>query len=271
MSALKLAQLINLPQRKRRIAAVSATAFPTAERLPGGLGLVFASWLLRLRQPRSAVTGRLLAREMSRRLASTVVLLFPFFVHAAVMEIQLPPEVNAFKQDVGAEIANAQCLVCHSVEYVSTQPPSSRAFWKSSIQKMQQKYGAAIPETQVEELTDYLTRNYGSETKGAPRSSAVPQSHAQPEAPAQVATSDGPHVAAKYGCLGCHNNSVKIVGPAYREIAEKYRSDSEAASKITQQIRQGGSGKWGPILMPPFPQMTTSEAKILSEWILGLK
>src|SRR5437879_2267222 len=56
--------------------------------------------------------------KMLYRLATAVLLAFPFFVRAAVLEIQLPPEVNAFKQDVGAEIVNAQCLVCHSVEYV---------------------------------------------------------------------------------------------------------------------------------------------------------
>ena len=208
---------------------------------------------------------------MSFRLAFVVLTGFPFLVRGAALVIQLPPEVNAFKQDVGAEIANAQCLVCHSVEYVSTQPPLPRTFWKTSVQKMQQKYGAAIPEEEVDVLADYLTRNYGGKTNGAPGLSPGLQTQAQQVAPAQVTNSDGPQVAAKYGCLGCHNVSVKIVGPAYREIAAKYQSDSEAAAKIAQQIHQGGSGKWGPILMPPFPQVTTSETKVLTEWILALK
>src|SRR2546427_60600 len=86
---------------------------------------------------------------------------------ASALEIQLPPETGVFKQDAGAEIANGQCLVCHSVEYVSTQPAMPRSFWKVSVQKMQQKYGAAIPEPQVEPLVDYLTRNYGMTTNGA--------------------------------------------------------------------------------------------------------
>src|SRR5215510_10357164 len=103
-----------------------------------------------------------------RRLATTVLMVLPFFLNAAVLEIQLPPEVNAFKQDVGAEIANAQCLVCHSVEYVSTQPPMPRGLWKGSIQKMKQKYGAAIPEAQVDALSDYLTRNHPPETNRSP-------------------------------------------------------------------------------------------------------
>src|SRR6266705_1149387 len=92
---------------------------------------------------------------------------------ACSLEIKLPPEVSAFKQDSSAEIANAQCLICHSVEYVTMQPPMPRPFWKSSIQKMQQKYGAPIPDVQVEELADYLARNYGLTTN-----SAVAPSHA---------------------------------------------------------------------------------------------
>src|SRR3954471_14445483 len=88
-------------------------------------------------------------------------------------EIQLPPETGAFKQDVGAELANGQCLICHSVEYVTTQPPMLRAFWKASVQKMQQKYGAPVPEAQVEPLVDYLTRNYGITTNGAATASSV--------------------------------------------------------------------------------------------------
>jgi cytochrome c len=183
------------------------------------------------------------------------------------VEIQLPPEVNAFKQDVGAELANAQCLICHSVEYISLQPPMTRAFWKSSVQKMQQKYGAAIPDEQVEPLADYLTRNYGVSTNSAVPMGVAPQK----TPPARSPTTDGPQVAAKYGCLGCHSANTKIVGPAYREIGAKYKSDPEAAAKVEQQIHNGGWGKWGPIIMPPFPQVTTGETRILTEWILGLK
>src|SRR6187551_3139512 len=82
-----------------------------------------------------------------------IILGFSLFAsHAVALEIKLPPETATFKQDVGAEIANGQCLICHSIEYVSMQPPMPRAFWKSSVQKMQQKYGAPIPEDQVESV-----------------------------------------------------------------------------------------------------------------------
>src|SRR6266446_10578513 len=90
--------------------------------------------------------------SMTIRFAIAAILGLTFLGRGAPVEIQLPPEVNAFKQDVGAELANAQCLICHSVEYVSMQPPMTRAFWKSSVQKMQQKYGAAIVDEQVDPL-----------------------------------------------------------------------------------------------------------------------
>ncbi len=186
-------------------------------------------------------------------------------LRAAALDIQLPPEVATFRQNAGAEIANAQCLICHSVEYVTMQPPMPRTFWKNSIQKMQQKYGAPIPNEQVDALADYLTANYGPGTNAAARPAPVIA------ATRTSAASDGPGLAMKYGCLGCHNPTTRIIGPAYREIALKYKSDAEAAAKIDQQIHKGGSGKWGPIVMPPFPQISPAETKALAEWILGLK
>ena len=191
-------------------------------------------------------------------------------VRAAEVTIQLPPELNAFKQDVGAEIANAQCLICHSAEYVTTQPPFPRAFWKGSVEKMQQKYGAMIPEAQVEPLVDYLVKNYGLHTNGI-AAAAPPVSPVSVALVARSESTDGQKIANKYGCFGCHHVSMKIVGPAYRDIAAKYKTDAAAASKIEQQVHKGGSGKWGPMIMPPFPQVSEAETKILTEWILGLK
>jgi sulfite dehydrogenase len=188
------------------------------------------------------------------------------------LEIRLPSETGAFKQDAGAEIANGQCLICHSVEYVTMQPPFGRAFWKGSVQKMQQKYGAPIPDAQVESLVDYLTRNYGVMTNGAvPSNAGALPTSVQSQTPSSAATSDAPQIAMKYGCLVCHNTKVKILGPAYKDIAAKYKTDPEAAAKVEQQIHKGGSGKWGPMIMPPFPQVSAAETKVLSDWILGLK
>lgn len=201
-----------------------------------------------------------------RRQACCVFLIAILFAGgAAGLDIQLPPEKGVFKQDVGAEIANGQCLTCHSVEYVETQPPMPAAFWKSSVQKMQQKYGAQIPDAQVEEVVQYLTRNYGITKGETNRATAI-----EPRKTSGKPT-DGSQLATKYGCLGCHNQTIRVVGPAYRDIAEKYKSNPDRDKLIAEQIHKGGSGKWGPVIMPPFPQVNAEETRALTDWIMGSK
>lgn len=73
----------------------------------------------------------------------------------------LPEEKPAFKTGAGAEVVQANCLICHSSEYITTQPPMTRDQWKASVTKMQQKYGAPIAAESVEPLLDYLVASYG--------------------------------------------------------------------------------------------------------------
>jgi sulfite dehydrogenase len=204
-------------------------------------------------------------------LLSCGVLLAPLALTAAEVRIELPPETAAFKPGPGSEIANGQCLTCHSVEYVTTQPPLPGTFWMAEVKKMRDKFGAPVPDTQVGPLVWYLTRNYGVGTNVVIGS--VPSDvSTTPAAPNLAATaSGGEAIATRYGCLGCHGASVKIVGPAYKDIAAKYSHDAQAPAKISEQIHKGGSGKWGSIIMPPFPTVSDVETKALTEWILSRK
>ena len=97
-------------------------------------------------------------------------------VIAEEVKITLPSETNHFKPGPGSEIAASQCVLCHSADYISTQPPMPRAFWKAGVQKMQKVYGAPLPDAQVERLVEYLVKNYGDEKPGgkAPPPSAIP-------------------------------------------------------------------------------------------------
>lgn len=204
-----------------------------------------------------------------KRIAFVFLFGFSAAVHlcAKPVTIQLPAETISFKPDAGAEFANGQCLVCHSVEYVATQPKKDRVFWAAAVKKMSDKFGAQTPPEQIEPLLDYLVKNYGVITTNAV--ATTPSTNQSTQVSTTTTPSDGPKVAMKYGCLACHNVNYKIVGPAYREIAAKYKSDAHAAAKIEEQIQKGGSGKWGPTLMPPFPQVSSSDRKVLVDWILG--
>jgi cytochrome c551/c552 len=203
---------------------------------------------------------------------SNLFLLFAFalaaspHLMAAVVKIDLPPETFVFKPGPNAELANGQCLVCHSVEYVTMQPRLPRTFWTASVKKMREKYGAPVPDDQVAPLVDYLTRNYGAETNGGSASTTPVAANS-----ASQTAATGEALATKYGCLGCHNPTSKIVGPPYKDVAAKYVHDAEAFAKVSEQIHKGGSGKWGPIIMPPFPMISEAETKALADWILSRK
>jgi sulfite dehydrogenase len=198
------------------------------------------------------------------------ILAVPLALNAALVKIELPPETAAFKPGPGAELANGQCLICHSVEYVTTQPAMPRAFWTTEARKMRDKYGAPLPEDQVEPLVSYLTKNYGVATNGA--AGAALADVATPASPTWAPSgATGEAIATRYGCLGCHGAGVKIVGPAYKDIAAKYKQDPQAPAKISEQIHKGGSGKWGSIIMPPFPTVTDAETTALTGWILSRK
>ena len=49
-------------------------------------------------------------------------------------------------------------------------------------------------------------------------------------------------LAEKNGCLGCHAQNVKLVGPSYQEVAKKYAGDSDAKNRLADKIIHGGAG-----------------------------
>jgi cytochrome c len=85
-----------------------------------------------------------------------------------------------------------------------------------------------------------------------------------------VAATDAAPLAAKYNCTACHAADKKIVGPSYKEVAAKYAGDSGAAAKLEQKVKNGGSGVWGPIPMPP-NNVPDADLKTLVEWVLATK
>lgn len=77
-------------------------------------------------------------------------------------------------------------------------------------------------------------------------------------------------LAKAKNCLACHSVDKKLVGPAYKDVAAKYKGDAGAAAMLAEKVQKGGSGTWGQIPMPPNPQVNADEAKKLVEWILSL-
>jgi cytochrome c len=72
-------------------------------------------------------------------------------------------------------------------------------------------------------------------------------------------------------CTACHHPERKMIGPAYKVIAEKYATDEAGQAALREKIRKGGGGVWGPSPMPPQPQVTEEDAATLVAYIMTLK
>ena len=69
--------------------------------------------------------------------------------------IELPAGDRQF-HGPGSEVANANCLSCHSAGMVLNQPPLSRAVWEEEVKKMRTAYHAPVADADVEPIADYL-------------------------------------------------------------------------------------------------------------------
>ncbi len=78
-------------------------------------------------------------------------------------------------------------------------------------------------------------------------------------------------LAQKNNCLACHAIDKKLVGPSYKDIAAKYKSDKTAEAKLAEKIKKGGTGVWGQIPMPPNANVADADIKALVKWILATK
>lgn len=76
-------------------------------------------------------------------------------------------------------------------------------------------------------------------------------------------------LATSKNCMSCHNVDRKVVGPAYKDVAAKYRGDKTAPARLASKIMEGGGGVWGVVKMPSNPQVSEADAKKLAAWVLS--
>jgi len=193
--------------------------------------------------------------------------------------IQLPGETVKLKPSnlPGFAIAQQKCAICHSADYIAYQPPGMTVTqWTGEMTKMQHLYGAPIDDQEIKLLGVYLAATYGDagSVTAADRALTAAPTAAPASAPAagsRTATGGAIDVQALLNanaCLGCHAVAQKIVGPAYHDVASKYKADPSAVTKLQASIKAGGSGKWGPVPMPPFAQLTDAQLKALAEFVM---
>lgn len=74
----------------------------------------------------------------------------------------------------------------------------------------------------------------------------------------------------KAGCMACHTKDKKLVGPSFKDIAAKYKGQADAVAKLSEKVRKGGSGVFGPVPMSPNgpDKINDADLKAAVEFIL---
>ena len=75
----------------------------------------------------------------------------------------------------------------------------------------------------------------------------------------------------KHACTACHAIDKKMVGPAYKDVAAKYRGNAQAQTMLMEKVKKGGVGNWGQVPMPPNAAVPDADIKTMVAHILAIK
>jgi cytochrome c551/c552 len=188
----------------------------------------------------------------------------PLVVATVLAALGLAARAQELVPGPGAELTRAKCAICHEIDYV-TRAPQSRAEWEDVVRTMLER-GTPMTPDEMRVITDYLATYYNRE----PPSAAAKAASAQAAA-AQAAADPVTRLLNGNACLGCHTADKALVGPAFRDVAAKYRGDPAAAARLAQKVRAGGQGVWGQVPMPANPGLSDADARLLVDWVLAQK
>jgi cytochrome c5 len=210
----------------------------------------------------------------------------------------------------GEQLYQGVCKTCHEAGLAGAPKIGDKAAWAPRIkQGVDQLYAHAISGTakgmppkggnpdlsdvEVQRGVVYMANRSGANFKeppaptspasGAARAPAAASAAAAPGGTAQGAAAPASKAVApldlaggqalmqKDGCAACHAIDKKVVGPAYQDVAAKYRDDKGAAARLAQKVKAGGAGIWGQVPMPANAAVSDDDVRALVAWILSLK
>lgn len=111
-----------------------------------------------------------------------------------------------------------------------------------------------------------------AEKAAAPETSTAPAADSTVAAPVKdnsAAIAAGKKLISGSDCLACHQEKQKLVGPAYADVAKKYKEADVA--KLAKKVIDGGMGVWGQVPMSPHPTVTQADAESMIHYILSIK
>jgi cytochrome c len=132
----------------------------------------------------------------------------------------------------------------------------------------EQPAGEQQPAQQPQPIQQSEQKQPTQQPVGEQKPTQQPKSEAKPAK--TTAMADAEALAKAKGCFACHAVNAKQVGPAFKDVANKYAGKPDAVAHLSERIKKGGVGEWGNVPMPP-QNVTDEEAKKLAEWVLSFK
>ena len=111
----------------------------------------------------------------------------------------------------------------------------------------------------------------GTEAKEQPKEEAKEETAAAPVLSDNPDYQNGLALVAASDCLTCHKVDEKIVGPTYRDVANKYENTESNVKMLAEKVIKGGAGVWGDVAMTPHPNVSQADAEQMVKYILLLK
>jgi cytochrome c len=115
----------------------------------------------------------------------------------------------------------------------------------------------------------------GAGTENKEASKEQPKEEQKTEAAADPTANpdyeNGLVLVAQSNCLTCHKVDEKLVGPPYRDVANKYENTEANVKMLAEKVIKGGTGVWGEVPMAAHPELTQANAEQMVKYILLLK
>lgn len=111
----------------------------------------------------------------------------------------------------------------------------------------------------------YAGNAWAEAAAAASAPAAAPVSEARE---AVLSDAEGEALLKKNNCFACHAMDRKVVGPAFKDVAAKYRGQADAEDNLVAKVSKGGKGVWGSMMMPPQPAKA-DDVKNMVKFILS--
>ena len=166
------------------------------------------------------------------------------------------------------DVRSTACMSnCGDVKLRSELPEAARNV-HGDLSAQNRSFGAVRGVDTTQPASRLALAGKAAAPAGATAATVATTATAAPAAVAPKAPAGGHALAKQNACMACHGVGNKIVGPALRDIAARYKGDAAAAQRLAAKVKTGSAGAWGPVPMPAQAHLKDEDIAAMVGWIL---